>query len=159
MAFEVAAESVGLVKILIRQHRLIDRILAIADRPQLTPEQARRVTEQLRHTFLLHAQAEERVVYPRFARIPALAPWIHAARDEHEAVANALDELPDPADLARWTDAFRALRRTIVRHFVEEEEMLLPHLGRRLDIHEERDMTVTLQRVLDPAPSRRAAYP
>jgi iron-sulfur cluster repair protein YtfE (RIC family) len=148
-----------LVDILIRQHRIIDRILSFGERPHLTSEQARSITSQLRHTFLLHAQAEERVVYPRFAMVPALAPWIHAARDEHEAVANALDELPDAADLDRWISAMAELRRSIRRHFAEEEQMLLPYVGRRLDIHEARDMSATLKRVLAPASTERAMYP
>lgn len=149
-----------LVEILIRQHRIIDRILSLGERPFMTPEQARTITSQLRHTFLLHAQAEERVVYPRFAAVRALAPWIHAARDEHEAVANLLDELPDPSiDLARWIGAMAELRRSIRRHFAEEEQMLLPYVGGQLDIHEARDMSATLKRVLAPTLTQRATYP
>lgn len=148
-----------LVEILIRQHRVIDRILSSGERPFLTVEAARSITSQLRHTFLLHAQAEERVVYPRFATVASVAPWIHAARDEHESVANQLDDLPDPADLPRWVAAMAELRQTIRRHFAEEEQMLLPHVGGQLDIHEARDMSATLKRVLAPALAERATYP
>lgn len=149
-----------LVDTLIRQHRVIDRILSLGERPFMTAEQARSITAQLRHTFLLHAQAEERVVYPRFSGVRALAPWIHAARDEHEAVADAFDALPDPAaDLAGWIAAMAELRRTIRRHFVEEEQMLLPYVGGQLDVHEARDMSTTLKRVLAPALIERATYP
>jgi hypothetical protein len=141
-----------LVKILTRQHRVIERILGMAERKDLPRERARPIQAQLRHTFLLHAQAEERVVYPRFVRIPALAPWIHAAHDEHEAVASSLDELPDPARFEDWVVAMRGVATSIRRHFYEEEVMLLPYFRAQLDIQEVRDLSVTLERVLAPAP-------
>lgn len=143
--------TLDLVKILTHQHRVIERILGLAERATLDRDQARRIQDQLRHTFLLHAQAEERVVYPRFVKIRALAPWIHAARDEHEAVATTLDELPDPATRTDdWQVAMRGVATSIRRHFYEEEVMLLPHLRAQLDVHEVRDLSTTLQRVLAP---------
>jgi hypothetical protein len=148
--------ALDLVKILTHEHRVIERILSMAERPHLDRERARSIEAQLRHTFLLHAQAEERVVYPRFVRVRALAPWIHAARDEHEAVAGALDELPDPANVEAWQVAMRGLATSIRRHFYEEEVMLLPHLRAQLDVHEARDLSSTLARVLAPIPSAAA---
>jgi hemerythrin superfamily protein len=152
MTFVQSFETTDLVKILIRQHRVIERILGMAERKHLDRDQARAIQDPLRHTFLLHAQAEERVVYPRFARIRALAPWIHAARDEHESVAHSLDDLPDPAHLEDWRVAMRGVSTSIRRHFYEEERMLLPHLRAQLDVHEARDISATLERVLAPTP-------
>jgi hypothetical protein len=152
MSNNPAPTTLDLVKILTRQHRVIERILSMGERKHLDRDRARAIQEQLRHSFLLHAQAEERVVYPRFVKIRALAPWIYAAHDEHEAVASTLAELPDPANVDDWQVALRGVATSIRRHFYEEEQMLLPHLRAQLDIHEARDLSVTLERVLAPMP-------
>ncbi len=87
-----------------------------------------RILGFLRQTLLPHAEAEEQVLYPEWARLvgspDAAAPMIH----DHRAIMARTEALAltDPGDIDRLQELLYGLYALISVHFRKEEEIQLP---------------------------------
>lgn len=100
----------------------------------LSPEERQvlvdRILDFLRQTLLPHAEAEERVLYPEWARLAgspdAAEPMIH----DHQAILARTNELAhtDPGDIDQLQELLYGLYALISVHFRKEEEIQLPAL-------------------------------
>lgn len=87
-----------------------------------------RVLEFLRGTLLPHAKAEEKVLYPEWARLVGFAdaavPMIH----DHEAIVARVKrlEVADVEDVDGLQELLYELHGLVSVHFAKEEEIQLP---------------------------------
>jgi iron-sulfur cluster repair protein YtfE (RIC family) len=105
---------------------------AAREMPELSVEEREalrgRVLGFLRDTLLPHAQAEEEVLYPAWARLvghpDAAAPMVH----DHEAIVARVERLDraDVNDAAELQELLYELHALIVVHFRKEEDIQLP---------------------------------
>jgi iron-sulfur cluster repair protein YtfE (RIC family) len=111
----------------------IDHLAALArEIPTLSDEEREftlgRVMDFLRGTLIPHAQAEEAVLYPAWARLvgfpDAAVPMVH----DHEAIVERIDRLEhtDVEDTDALQELLYALHALIGVHFRKEEELQLP---------------------------------
>ena len=100
--------------------------------PRLSDEERDALRERilgfLRGTLLPHAQAEEEVLYPEWAKLvgfaDAAAPMIH----DHEAIVARIERLErtDVDDVVSLQELLYALYALISVHFHKEEDLQLP---------------------------------
>jgi iron-sulfur cluster repair protein YtfE (RIC family) len=111
----------------------IDHIrFAAREAPRLSPVELEtvvgRVLEFLRGTLLPHAEAEEKVLYPEWARLvgypDAAVPMIH----DHQAIVARVEQLAATSldDIDALQERLYGLHALIVVHFRKEEEIQLP---------------------------------
>ena len=87
-----------------------------------------RILSFLEDTLVPHAQAEERVLYPRWAELvgfpDAAVPMVH----DHEAIVSRIERLRevDPADVDVLQELLYGLYALISVHFRKEEDLQLP---------------------------------
>lgn len=131
-------------ELLARDHRSMRRLF---DQLEAIPAHARRVREQvylvLRKHILDHAEAEEDVVYQRFAdsENPAMQNMIMAAREEHALVEFVLEDIDDvDASDDRWAVKIRVLRDLLERHIDDEEALQVPAMRRELEAGEAEEL-------------------
>ena len=75
-----------------------------------------------------HMAAEERVLYPALARIPALRGFIDRMRAQHESLRDGLATLAGlPASDPDFDGALDEVRHTLAEHVNEEENALFTH--------------------------------
>jgi hypothetical protein len=113
---------------LIDEHReiqaLLEATLALAD----DAVAARRIAfAQLDRLIRLHAEAEERIVFPVLDGSYELGHHVREDQAEHRIIdthlrAIAASGLSGPG----WRDLFEALHATLMRHFVDEEKIVFP---------------------------------
>lgn len=107
---------------------------AARELPRVSSEERKallaRILGFLRQTLLPHAEAEEQVLYPEWARLVgspnAAAPMIH----DHQAILARTEALTqtDPDDIDRLQELLYGLYALISVHFRKEEEIQLPAL-------------------------------
>ncbi len=107
---------------------------AARELPRLSSEERRallgRILGFLRGTLLPHAETEEQVLYPEWARLvgspDAAEPMVH----DHKAILIRTDALAeaDPDDIDRIQELLYGLYALITVHFRKEEEIQLPAL-------------------------------
>lgn len=116
--------------------QLLEQIEHIAESARELPrlgDQARealrgRVLDFLRDTLIPHAKAEEKVLYPEWARLlgfaDAAAPMIH----DHEAIVARVERLEraDIHDVDSLQELLYGLYALISVHFRKEEDLQLP---------------------------------
>jgi len=91
-------------------------------------ERRRAYFDELERELDLHADIEEKLIYPELeSRVPALSEHVRRAREDHRAVADILGELQalSPGDSA-WPSRVADLRRKVERHIAEDEGTLFP---------------------------------
>jgi len=87
-----------------------------------------RILEFLRGTLLPHAEAEEEVLYPEWAKLigfaDAAVPMVH----DHEAIVERVERLEraDPDDVDALQELLYGLHALISVHFRKEEDIQLP---------------------------------
>lgn len=81
----------------------------------------------IRRALVLHAHAEQAVLYPACREERLLRPLVEHAWDEHAEIERALRELDHLAiDASQWGRRFEVLEGKVERHVHEEEETLFP---------------------------------
>lgn len=111
--------------------------LAARELPELSVEERAtvvgRVLTFLRETLVPHAEAEERVLYPEWARLvgdpDAAAPMVH----DHRAITARIDQLAatPPEDVHTLQELLYGLYGLILTHFRKEEDLQLPVFDRQ----------------------------
>lgn len=127
-AHQVAAilsGKAGILNTLEREHAevsaLMQKVLSAND-PATTAEQH---YPTIRKQLLLHARAEQGVLYTACEKRAQTSSMIPTSLGEHAEVERMIGELDHlPVDSQAWLDEFRRLEQT-VRHHVEQEENLL----------------------------------
>lgn len=98
--------------------------LSIEDREALL----RRIVDFLRGTLIPHANAEEDVLYPAWAKLvgfdQAAVPMVH----DHQAIVARIERLEhtEPADTSAVQELLYGLYALIDVHFRKEEDLQLP---------------------------------
>lgn len=100
--------------------------------PQLSEEERKalvgRILDFLQGTLVPHAQAEEAVLYPEWAKLVgfegAAVPMVH----DHEAIVERIERLAqaDPDELDTLQELLYGLYALISVHFRKEEDIQLP---------------------------------
>lgn len=106
--------------------------LAAREIPRVSPDERHeivaRILEFLRDTLLIHAEAEERQLYPAVAKLlghpEATAPMVR----DHVAIRARIVELgaTDDSDVDRLQELLYSLYTLISVHFWKEEQLYLP---------------------------------
>lgn len=127
---EQEAQEEELLVLLKEEHDLVDRLFqhleALKDSTDQQPDELREgLFSQLRYELTLHAELEERLVYPAFA--PLGAELVAEAREEHALVKALLEELSSiPFGTVEWNAKLEVLRENVEHHVQEEEDELFP---------------------------------
>jgi hemerythrin superfamily protein len=105
---------------------------AAGELPRLAPEERAAVVERvvafLRDTLVPHAQAEEAVLYPEWAKLlgfdGAAIPMVH----DHAAIVARIEQLGETGvdDVDKLQELLYGLYALIAVHFEKEEELQLP---------------------------------
>ena len=121
----------------------IEHLAAAArEMPRLSEEERAvlrdRVLGFLRGTLIPHAQAEEQVLYPEWAKLvgfdDAAVPMVH----DHEAIVARIDRLADAdaTDVDLLQELLYGLYALISVHFRKEEDIQLPVFDAHPDVAE-----------------------
>lgn len=137
-----------LISILKADHRSVADLF---ERFQSHSARARKAREtnvrQIVSELSLHAQAEERVLYPTVRdRLPDLAPTVLESLEEHQLVnleVSTVERLG--ADDERLDAKISVLAELVGRHVEEEEHDLFPKLRTGLSRRELQDLGETLR--------------
>ena len=127
-AHQVAAilsGKAGILNTLEREHAevsaLMQKVLSASD----TAATAEEHYPTIRKKLLMHARAEQDVLYSACEKRAETASMITTAIGEHAELERVLSELDHlPVDSQQWMEEFRRLEQS-VRHHVEQEENLL----------------------------------
>lgn len=127
-AHQVAAilsGKAGILNTLEREHAeasaLMQKVLSASDPAAKAEEHF----PTIRRKLLLHARAEQDVLYAACEKRPQTSSMIPTSLGEHAELERMIGELDHlPVDSQAWLDEFRRLEQT-VRHHVEQEENLL----------------------------------
>ncbi len=165
-AHQVAAilsGKAGILNTLEREHAevsaLMHKVLSASDPIAKAEEHYPTIRKQL----LLHARAEQHVLYTACEKRSQTSSMIPTSLGEHAELERTIGELDHlPVDSPAWLDELRRLEQT-VRHHVEQEENLLfercqdafeNHELRELD-REYEDAKTLLEGKLTEAPTTR----
>jgi len=122
------------------------------------------IYEFLTHHLLIHAQAEERVLYPVVGKLMGATEAIATMRRDHVEISRLTEELGALLAEVRGEKLAvvqeQALRRVlyglsalVIVHFAKEEEVYLPLLDARLTPEEARHLFETMERAAGEARS------
>ena len=114
-------------------HEHIEHLASAArEMPRLSDEERdalrKRILGFLRGTLVPHAQAEEEILYPEWAKLVGFAdaavPMVH----DHEAIVARIDSLEraDIADVDTLQELLYGLYALVSVHFRKEEDLQLP---------------------------------
>jgi iron-sulfur cluster repair protein YtfE (RIC family) len=111
------------------------------------------VYEFLAHHLLVHAAAEERVLYPAVGRLMGAEEATRTMSRDHVGISRLIDELatlrsqlsPSGIDEKNARRILYGLYAIITLHFAKEEEIYLPILDSRLTTEEARALFASLE--------------
>ena len=136
----VKRRAMKVTNILRKDHRLVSgMIMTLEMTPKINGMMRRSLFSQIRRQLLVHAQAEEDVLYPavRNMRIGNAEQLVQDSTKEHDNIKRLLQEIDrlDPV-----TDEFDGkvadLRRTIQHHVEDEEGKVFPMLERQWTVEQ-----------------------
>lgn len=147
--------------VLMMEHREVEALFERIDAlPPDAADAAHDLFVALHDTLIVHAQAEQAVLYPRLAKIDELADAVEGAKLEHETVELVLDELRvlDPGGDA-WLARAAVLQQNVRHHIKEEENHVFPTARVHLHDHEAVELATAYLRARltgqpDPEPQR-----
>lgn len=121
----ILSGKAGILNTLEREHAevsaLMQKVLSANDPAETAEEHY----PTIRRKLLMHARAEQDVLYTACEQRPETASMIPNSIGEHAELERLLAELDRlPVDSQTWLEEFRRLEQT-VRHHVEQEENIL----------------------------------
>lgn len=120
----------SLIKHLMSDHRLIRDLLDRLDKA--TPATRDEILVALGRILVIHATAEEKLIYPLLERTPLKSEARHAY-EEHHLINVQFDEIVKlDADNPIVKDKAHVLKEIVVHHLDEEEEDVFPLLKKSL---------------------------
>jgi hemerythrin superfamily protein len=132
----IKKRAMRVTTILTKDHRVVSGLMrAMAMTPRVNGMVRRRLFEQIRSNFMLHAQAEEEVLYPAMRNLMFMsgASKVDESYREHQQMKDLLNDMQtmDPN-----SDAFEAkfidFRNKIEHHVDEQENEMLPIIRDRM---------------------------
>ena len=136
----------------------IEQLRTVADAVGSVPVELLRqsldeVYEFLAHHLLVHARAEERVLYPTVGRLMGATEATATMSRDHAGISQLIDQLAAlrsqlPSSTVNEKDVRRilyGLYAVVKLHFAKEEEIYLPILDSRLTTEEARTLFESLE--------------
>jgi hypothetical protein len=122
----------------IRDQLRRDHELALAElealRQESDPQRCRAMLGEMRRAWVIHALAEETVVYRALESVEAANERADERFIEHELIGGLFDKLEktDPASV-EWRARLNVARELIMRHIETEHEQMMGQLTQRFD--------------------------
>lgn len=127
--------------------------------PEVMRSEVESVLEFLKEHLLIHAMAEDDVLYPAVERAMGAPDATATMRRDHREVAALIDELASSAPTlgGELTDEQRTriaallfgLRAIVALHFAKEEEIYVPLLDRTLTVDEGRALLEEMEQAAE----------
>jgi hemerythrin superfamily protein len=109
-----------------------------------SPDQAGDLFTVLEEMLLVHAKAEQAVLYPRLAQIRELSDKMLEARAEHEAVEMLIGQLRNAApNDGEWLARLTVLKENVQHHVREEENEVFPKARDAIDEKEQKRLAAS----------------
>ena len=127
--------------ILKKDHRMVSGLMmTLQMTPRINGMVRRRLFDQIRHSLMVHTQAEEEILYPAMRHLMLMngQSKVDESYREHQRIKDLLNDLTamDPT-----SDAFDTklmdLKNIIQHHVEEEEEEMFPLLMQRMSADEQ----------------------
>lgn len=143
-AHQVAAilsGKAGILNTLEREHAevsaLMHKVLSAKDPVAVAEDLYTTIRQQL----LVHAHAEQDVLYRACEKRAYISSMMPTSRDEHAQLEQLLGQLDSlPVDAPAWMDQFRRLEQTVRHHVEQEENILFERCQDVFENHELRDL-------------------
>lgn len=109
-------------------------------------EKGRKETlEKLRNDFLLHAEKEEKFLYPLAEQEESVRELALEAKEEHKAAKTILEELSGTAtDSEEWKAKLMVFKENVEHHVEEEETSFFPKVEKALQKEQIDELTQNL---------------
>jgi hemerythrin superfamily protein len=121
----VLSGKAGILNTLEREHAEVTALMHKVLSASNPTSSAEKHYPTIRRQLLIHARAEQEVLYTACEKRPEVSTMIPSSIGEHAEVERLLGELDrTPVDSRAWMEEFRRLEQN-VRHHVEQEENLL----------------------------------
>jgi hemerythrin superfamily protein len=117
--------AMKVTNILMKDHRLVSGMIrALELTPRVNGIVRKSLFNQIRHSLLVHSQAEEEVFYPavRNLRIGQSESLVSEANREHGRIRDLLNEIDGLDPISDEFDTKVADLKSTIQHHVEEEE-------------------------------------
>jgi len=93
----------------------------------------RSIFEQIKHSLLLHARAEETLFYPACAQFPEFKGIIADGIEDHHHIKSLLHEISEISmDSDKANSKMKTLVKEVESHVAEEENHLFPHVRSKM---------------------------
>lgn len=131
----------GILNTLAKEHgevsALMDKVLSASSMAKEAEDQY----PKIRRKLLLHARAEQDVLYTECEKRPETAQALGDAREEHQEIEQLIEQL-DATDVgtSQWQELFRELDQVVQQHVEEEESRVFEACEDAFEDHELRDM-------------------
>lgn len=123
--------------------KLLEKVAETSDGAAKTRE---KLFDQIKTELTIHAQIEEKHLYPRLKKEHELKDLEKHAEREHAKVKTMLAEIAQlPVDGAEFVKKIEALTRSVEDHVQEEEEEMLPKAEKLLGKEESDRIAKLLQ--------------
>lgn len=156
MAFVPPAAQDDLVRVITKDHREIELILAELQLGEGTPEHRRDLADHLTAELVRHAVAEEMYMYPAIRRArPDRDDVADRAIAEHSEIEHILKELEgvDGTD-SQFDELVGKVINEVRHHVLDEEQQVLPQLQEACSVEELQELGRMVVRAKDSAPTR-----
>jgi hemerythrin superfamily protein len=156
----IRRRAMRVTTILKKDHRMVSGLIMTLQMVPKTKEALRRrLFDQIRNNFMVHAQAEEEVLYPELRVIMFTdQSKVDEAYREHQRMKDTLSDL---ATMDLTSDAFDTKFidfKNMIQHHVEEEESeIFTLLMQRLSTDEQEDLGRRIHNRKSDLKTRRAA--
>jgi len=156
----IRRRAMRVTTILKKDHRMVSGLMmALQMTPKVNGMVRRTLFDQIRKNFMLHAQAEEEVLYPELRVIMFTnQSKVDESYREHQQMKDVLNDLSmvDPMSDA-FDTKFADFKNKIQHHVEEEENQIFPLLMLRMSIDEQIDLGRRIHNRKSELKTRKAA--
>jgi len=140
----IKRRAMRVTAILKKDHRLVSgMIMTMQMTPRMNGKVRQRLLEQISNSVLIHALAEEEVLYPALRTIfdSSHQSMVDNSYHEHQQVKDLLHDLStmDPSTIA-FDAKFDDFKMKIEHHVEEEEEVIFPMVLERMSAEEQQEL-------------------
>jgi hemerythrin superfamily protein len=140
----IKRRAMRVTTILTKDHRVVSGLITTLQMtPRINGMVRRRLFDQIRNQVMIHAQAEEEILYPAMRNLMFMhgASKVDESYREHQQIKDLLNEL---AAMDTTTDAFdwrfQEFKNKIVHHVEEEEGEMFPMVRERMSTERQEDL-------------------
>jgi hemerythrin superfamily protein len=139
----IKRRAMRVTTILKKDHRMVSGLIATCQMsPRITGTVKKTLFDQIRHEVMVHAQAEEEVLYPAMRNLMIMdQSKVDEAYHEHQQIKDILNDL---ATMDPMTDAFDTkfanFKGKIDHHVEEEESEMFQTLKQRMSTQQQEDL-------------------